>query len=35
VAQRPDATLVELRQHLGLSCGLATLCLALQTLRLS
>jgi transposase len=35
VADRPDATLAELRDALGLKVSLATLCRALQALRLS
>jgi transposase len=35
VAEQPDATLAELRTRLGLSCSLAALCRALQTLRLT
>jgi putative transposase len=35
VTARPDATLRELRDALGLSCSLAGLCRALQRLRLT
>lgn len=35
VQQRPDATLMELRQELGVRCGLSTICVALKKLGLS
>lgn len=35
VRQHPDATLMELRTHLGVDCALSTLCMALKRLGLS
>ncbi len=35
VAQQPDATLVELRERLGLTCSLSAICMALQDLKLT
>lgn len=35
VAEQPDATLVELRDRLGVSCGLSTICVALGQLKLT
>ena len=35
VAQQPDATLVELRERLGVQCTLAAICMALRELKLT
>jgi transposase len=35
VREHPDATLAELRHHLGVQCALSTLCVALKKLGLS
>ena len=35
VEQRPDATLVELREELGVRCGLSTICKALKKMGLT
>jgi transposase len=35
VAQQPDATLVELRERLGVDCTLAAICIALRELKLT
>ena len=35
VADQPDATLVELRQHLGVNCSLSAICKVLKQLKLT